>query len=238
MKMKPWIVVLALTPWIVGCGGAADDEAITEPSVAEHAHGEHNAHGHADDGSHSESGSHGGSHSESDSHGGSHSESGSHDGSHRESGSHGGSHSDHPVAEQPLPSGSKRPAAVQPKVKVKNGDGETAFSIKWKDDGAKMVDGQEQELARYNVSPGKMKVKDPDDQVLAYLVGLPSGGRVKVKDASQEKELFKLIRQDDGECVVPGYNAPIQETFEPGSVLKILAAAAAIEMVNIFKQLD
>jgi cell division protein FtsI (penicillin-binding protein 3) len=41
--------------------------------------------------------------------------------------------------------------------------------------------------------------------------------------------MANVIRQDDGQCVVPGYNAPIQDTFEPGSVLKILAAAAVIE---------
>lgn len=41
--------------------------------------------------------------------------------------------------------------------------------------------------------------------------------------------MANVIRQEDGQCVVPGYNAAIQDTFEPGSVLKILAAAAAIE---------
>jgi cell division protein FtsI (penicillin-binding protein 3) len=41
--------------------------------------------------------------------------------------------------------------------------------------------------------------------------------------------MANVIRQENGQCVVPGYNAPIQDTFEPGSVLKVLAAAAAIE---------
>lgn len=41
--------------------------------------------------------------------------------------------------------------------------------------------------------------------------------------------MANVIRQDDGQCVVPGYNATIQDQFEPGSVLKIIAAAAAIE---------
>ncbi len=41
--------------------------------------------------------------------------------------------------------------------------------------------------------------------------------------------MANVIRQDDGRCLVPGYNAPIQDTFEPGSVLKILAAAAVVE---------
>ena len=41
--------------------------------------------------------------------------------------------------------------------------------------------------------------------------------------------MANVIRQADGQCAVPGYNAPVQATFEPGSVLKILAAAAAVE---------
>ncbi len=41
--------------------------------------------------------------------------------------------------------------------------------------------------------------------------------------------MANVIRQEDGTCVVPRYNAPLIESFEPGSVLKILAAAAAVE---------
>ncbi len=41
--------------------------------------------------------------------------------------------------------------------------------------------------------------------------------------------MANVIRQEDGTCTVPGYNASIQDTYEPGSVLKIIAAAAAIE---------
>lgn len=41
--------------------------------------------------------------------------------------------------------------------------------------------------------------------------------------------MANVIRQTDGQCVVPSYNAPVQDQFEPGSVLKVLAAAAVIE---------
>ncbi len=38
-----------------------------------------------------------------------------------------------------------------------------------------------------------------------------------------------VIRAESGECVVPIYNAPLVDTFEPGSVLKLVTAAAAVE---------
>lgn len=83
------------------------------------------------------------------------------------------------------------------KVKIKTGVGEPIYELKPKDDGAKLVDVGEQELARYNASPGKLKTKDPGDVVLGYIVG--SGGKFKVEDESQEVEWFKLQRQDDGD---------------------------------------
>ncbi len=38
-----------------------------------------------------------------------------------------------------------------------------------------------------------------------------------------------VIRAEDGSCVVPIYNAPLVHTFEPGSVIKMVTAAAAVE---------
>jgi len=108
---------------------------------------------------------------------------------------HGDAHAERPLATE------RRPVAVEAKIKIKTGEGAAAYSIKWKDDGAKLVDENEQELARYNVSDGgrKLKIKDPEDQVIAYLVGSAGSGRIKVEGADQETELFKLIRQDDGD---------------------------------------
>ncbi len=37
-----------------------------------------------------------------------------------------------------------------------------------------------------------------------------------------------VLRGDDGQCYVPRYNAPIVDTFEPGSVLKMITFAAAV----------
>lgn len=87
--------------------------------------------------------------------------------------------------------------ALKGKVKFKDGDGKTRFSIKPMDDGAKIVDAEEKELARLNVKSTKMKIKDPNDKVLGYVVG--SQGRYKIKNADQSEDLWKLQRQDDGD---------------------------------------
>ena len=68
---------------------------------------------------------------------------------------------DPPLAEKPLPRTDK--------VKFKDDAGKTAFSLKLKD-GGKLVDGKEQELARYTVNANKVKIKDQDDKVLGYVV--------------------------------------------------------------------
>ena len=113
--------------------------------------------------------------------------------------SHGESHTDSP-AEAPLDTVA-RPAVIEAKIKIKSGEGKSLYSIKWKEDGAKLVDANEQELARFNVSDdgAKVKIKDRADKVLGYLVGAYASGRVKIEDPSQEKELFKFIRQEDGD---------------------------------------
>ena len=45
--------------------------------------------------------------------------------------------------------------------------------------------------------------------------------------------MANVVRQSNGACVVPKYNAPLVETFEPGSVLKVLTAAAAVEELGL-----
>lgn len=105
-----------------------------------------------------------------------------------------------PVPANP-PAAAPKPSAFSPtnpdKVKFKNGSGETLYSLKPKDDGAKLVDAAEQEIARYTLTGAKLKVKDPQDQVLGYIIG--SGKRFKIEDAAQTKVLFEMQRQDDGD---------------------------------------
>lgn len=83
------------------------------------------------------------------------------------------------------------------KIKFKTADGQTSLSLKPQADGAKLVDGQEQELARYTLSGDKLKIKNAADETLGYIVAYPD--RLKVKDAQQKNDLWQLRRQSDGD---------------------------------------
>ena len=115
--------------------------------------------------------------------------------------------------------GGAAPAAAAPasgaalgRVKIKDGAGAELYTIKPKDDGAKLVDAQENELARLKVdASGKIKIKDAQDAVLGYVK--PDGDKIKVKDASQEKTLFVLRRYPDGRVKL--------ETGDDALVLKL-----------------
>ncbi|MCA9175820.1 MAG: hypothetical protein KDB14_15145 [Planctomycetales bacterium] len=201
-----------LLPWSLGCGGG-DDASHADPS--HDGHSESVAHNHADDGAHGDAG-HGdatNAHADADvSHAdaghGEPSAAGQHAATAASHGDASHSHSGDQVA--PRVTGASGGAAhaeqeghgeeaLPEKVKVKSGDGKTRYSIKWRTDGAKLVDAEERELARYTTSEHKLKVKDPEDKVLGYIVGNAREGRVKVEGPDQETELFKLIRQEDGD---------------------------------------
>ena len=89
------------------------------------------------------------------------------------------------------------PQSTLDKIKFKQDDTEL-FSIKYKDDGAKLVDASGAEIARFTLDDsGKVKIKDPADSVLGYIVSQP--GKWKVENADQTKELYIFRRQDDGD---------------------------------------
>ncbi|MFH7030872.1 MAG: hypothetical protein ACHBN1_37375 [Heteroscytonema crispum UTEX LB 1556] len=88
-------------------------------------------------------------------------------------------------------------AASTEKIKFKTAGGSDLFSLKQVADGAKLVDANEKELARIKTDkPGKIKLKNADDKVLGYVVA--EKGYWKVENPEQNKELYILRRQDDG----------------------------------------
>ena len=82
-------------------------------------------------------------------------------------------------------------------IGFKTGSGERLYEIKFKDDGAKLVDPDEQEIARFKIDGQKVKVKLPDESVAAYVV--VKDGEFQVRDESQKVELFELKSQSDGD---------------------------------------
>ncbi len=108
------------------------------------------------------------------------------------------------LAPAPSPAASKETSTaaswgpvLAAKIKVEDGLGKLAFSIKPEDDGAKLVDASEHEIARYNLKGDKLKVKDSADRVLGYVTG--SHGKYHVKDPEQKTVLFEFQRQADGD---------------------------------------
>lgn len=93
--------------------------------------------------------------------------------------------------------GSLFPTALEDTVKFKQEDGSEAFSLKPKEDGAKLVDGTETELVRLTVQVNKVKIKNADDEVLGYVV--TDETKWKLENPEQSQELFLLRRQADGD---------------------------------------
>jgi hypothetical protein len=87
-------------------------------------------------------------------------------------------------------------AGARPALKVRDAAGREVFTIKWLDDGAKLVDPGERELARLKPREDRVKINGPDDTPL----GLISGDAAKIKVETADKALlFVLRRQADGD---------------------------------------
>ncbi|RKH14902.1 hypothetical protein D7X74_19345 [Corallococcus sp. CA047B] len=88
------------------------------------------------------------------------------------------------------------PKEAGAKLKFKDGDDRERFSLKPKDDGAKLVDGEDRELARYKWKGGELKVSGPDDAVLAYVTGGPDV--FQVKDGAHGAVRYTFAREGSG----------------------------------------
>ena len=110
---------------------------------------------------------------------------------------------------------SQSPAAAAEKIKFKNADGKEIYIIKPKDDGYKLVDGNQKLLARYKFKDTRLKIKNADgkeiamvsgdstklkikvDKRTAYFIKAQAKGAYKVKDGD-ENTLYKLKPKDYG----------------------------------------
>ena len=96
------------------------------------------------------------------------------------------------------PSSIEQHTTTRDNIGFKTGDGKPVYELKFKDDGGvKLVDSNERELARFTVSDAKLKVKLPDDSVVAYIVAKSDG--FEIRDETQKTELFDMKRQSDGD---------------------------------------
>lgn len=82
------------------------------------------------------------------------------------------------------------------KIKFKTEFGADLFSLKQQDNGAKLVDGNDQELAKMREDkPGKLKIKNASDKVLGYVVR--EKGQWRLENPEQNQILYVLKRQND-----------------------------------------
>jgi hypothetical protein len=99
--------------------------------------------------------------------------------------------------EKKVESGQKFTSKKDGKVKFKEMGGSTYFTLKFYEDGLKMLDKKENEIARITKREDKYKIKDSNDQVLGYVTG--KNTKFKIKNSSQESTLFIFQRQQDGD---------------------------------------
>jgi hypothetical protein len=98
----------------------------------------------------------------------------------------------------PIPPVATNVAAIQEKIQFKTEGGAELFAMKPEADGAKLVDGKSQELARIKADKaGKIKIKNASEKVLGYVV--TEKGDWKLKDANQSQDLYILKKHNDGE---------------------------------------
>lgn len=103
-----------------------------------------------------------------------------------------------PATTETATNGGEATQTATDKIKFKQEDGSERYSLKFKPDGAKLVDGADNELARLTIDENqKVKIKDAADQVLGYVV--TKTGYWKLENADQTKELYILRRQEDGD---------------------------------------
>lgn len=82
------------------------------------------------------------------------------------------------------------------KVKFEDGAGRDVFALKQKDDGAKLVGANDEELARLKNKGDDVEVRAPDDTVLGRIAG--DATKLKILSPTGE-ERFALKRYDDGD---------------------------------------
>jgi hypothetical protein len=102
-------------------------------------------------------------------------------------------------AESPTNQPDRSPSTgqTQTQIKFKQENGSDKFTLKFKNDGAKLIGDKEQEIARFKVDNGKVKIKTSGEQTLGYIV--TESEYWKVENPEQTKELYILRRQTDGD---------------------------------------
>ncbi|BAZ31271.1 hypothetical protein NIES4074_37430 [Cylindrospermum sp. NIES-4074] len=83
------------------------------------------------------------------------------------------------------------------KIKFKTEGGSDLFALKQQADGAKLVDGNNKELARIKLDkPGRIKFKDAADKVLGYVVTEKDSWKLENPDKKQTSYILRKQNND------------------------------------------
>ncbi|MBJ6764981.1 hypothetical protein JGU66_29810 [Myxococcaceae bacterium JPH2] len=126
-----------------------------------------------------------------------------------------GSASDAPV---PQPAASEE-AGLGEKLKFKDGDDREVLSLKPKPDGAKLIDGEGREVARYKWKGSDLEVSGPDDAVLARVSR--EGDGFAVREARSGPVRFSLVRDGAGWRLLDGAGAPRYAVVAEGAGFRV-----------------
>lgn len=96
------------------------------------------------------------------------------------------------------------PKKLLERINLKNADGKRAFEIKPESNGAKLVDADDKEIARYSVTGHGLKIKDAADHVLGHIVRHDDA--YKIEDADRKHVLFKIAGKEGGDWSVENGN--------------------------------
>ncbi|HEY9799186.1 MAG TPA: hypothetical protein V6D25_02420 [Leptolyngbyaceae cyanobacterium] len=113
------------------------------------------------------------------------------------------------------------------KIKFKTEGGSDLFSLKKEQDGAKLVDGKNQEIARIKADKaGKIKLKDAQDKVLGYVA--VSQGNWKVENPDGKQDLYILSQQGNNYQLTDGGKKEIYTIKSNEKGLEIARSDAGI----------
>lgn len=102
---------------------------------------------------------------------------------------------------------------LEEKLKLKDGTGAEVAAFKPKDNGAKLVGPDGEELARYTLKGGTIKVKDSVDTVVAWVKG--DANKIKLLAPDGETERFSLRPHKDGGYKLKGIEGQLLYELKP-----------------------
>ncbi|WP_236068587.1 hypothetical protein [Citreicoccus inhibens] len=105
------------------------------------------------------------------------------------------------------------------KLKFKDDEDREVLSLKPKPDGAKLIDGEGREVARYKWKGADLEVSGPDDAVLARVSR--EGDGFVVRDARSGPVRFSLVRDGAGWRLLDGAGAPRYAVVADGSGFRV-----------------